>query len=188
VISETQGRPSSKGFPFWLWIAPPVIIVAAFIYVEPPLKKSSRSDVYVCIDCGLKQQVVRRWRWRILVQNSTNFEATTISTAFDAFQTRPCAHRWLLTYFDFHGSTVSGHGGEGGITLFAFLQDQRLAEEFAIIGRTNEPLARSICNALCIGSFETNQAAKAMLDWILDEQREPLLRWYFDNAAHLNHP
>jgi hypothetical protein len=165
---ETRPRGLAKGFSFWPWMAVCVVLAAAFVYFEQPLRKSSRSDAYVCLDCGLKELVVRRWRWRILVQNSTNFEATAISTAFGTVQSRPCPHRWVLTYFDIHGRTASGHGKPGGITLFAVLEDQRSADELTMIGRTNETLARSIWNALCIGSFETNRAAHAILDYTID--------------------
>jgi hypothetical protein len=178
---ESQDGDSAKGFPFWPWMVACVVLAAGFLYFEQPLRKSSRSDTYVCLNCGLKELVVRRWRWRTLVQNSTNFEATAISTAFAAVQSRPCPHRWVLTYFDIHGRTASGHGNPGGITLSVVLEDQRLGDELTMIGRTNEMLARSIWNALCIGSFRTNRAAQAILDWTIDKQREPLLMLYRDD-------
>src|SRR5215211_3676739 len=101
--NETQHRDFNEGIP--------VLAVDGSVYCHRRRIRLFQTTVRKIVTVGhlrlcrlrCEETVVRRWRWRILVQNSTNFEVTAISTAFVALQARPCPHRWTLTYFDFHG-------------------------------------------------------------------------------------
>jgi hypothetical protein len=176
---QSLQQDPERGVSPWIWFVAMGLVAAFLIYFRPILtRKAARLDVYVCSDCGVKQRVLRRWRRDWLIHNSTNFEATAVSTAFQK-RSAPCDHRWSLAYFDIHGSRMSGHGKPGSLTLM-LVDDQRLGTELQNIAGTNQSFARKIWSDLCVASFSTNAASQYVATWTLSDPREPLLQWYFE--------
>jgi hypothetical protein len=88
-----------------------VVLVAVALVIGTRRVRSSRLDSYLCEHCASQRHVVSRWWLGIPLAGSDTTAGTLLSQKMAEGKITECRHRWVSTYFDFHGTRGMGHGG-----------------------------------------------------------------------------